>query len=325
MPGQSPGALNPWLQTCAEAMVALEHDLRAAEDYAKGQENTEIVELKPIQTAQTGLPGRPRKVINPIYLKRALSNRQMVSIAELARILGVCRSTIYRYMKLYNIDRRWSNITDGQLDVLLHAYRLHRPESGLQYFDDWNNHPISGPQGRNKSPMDMRLIGQTTEGFYLRDELEGVHEDLIQQYYGVEGMPTAHSTGGTGAGFNPEEDALGEDVEFDYDSTDEGQPASLKCKRVKPKTRAQCPFESAEAKLAFNQALDNVLEHGELPSDVGDGWIWDESAQLSIGRHHLAHSVRLPAAVWQDRAVVWAKALRFMVHLTERLDGMEID
>lgn len=173
--------------------------------------------------------------------------------------------------------------------------------------------------------QDMRLIGQTTEGFYLRDELEGVHEDLIQRYYGVEGMPTAHSTGGTGAGFNPGEDAPGDDVDFDYDSSDEGQTPSLRYKRVKPKTRAQCPFESAETKLAFNQALDNALEHGELPSDVSDGWIWDESAQLSIGRRRLAHSVQLPAAVWRDRAVVWAKALRVMVHLTERLDGMEID
>lgn len=58
----------------------------------------------------------------------------MVSIAELACILGVCQSTIYRYMKLYNINRKWSNITDGQLDVLLCAYRLHHPDSGLQYF-----------------------------------------------------------------------------------------------------------------------------------------------------------------------------------------------
>lgn len=37
MPGQSPGAMNPWLQTCAEAMVALERDLQSAEEYAKGQ------------------------------------------------------------------------------------------------------------------------------------------------------------------------------------------------------------------------------------------------------------------------------------------------
>lgn len=97
------------------------------------RENTEIIELNPVTLTHTGGRGRPRKIINPIYLRRALSNRQMVSIAELARILGVCRSTVYRYMKLYSIDRRWSNITDGQLDTLLRAYRLHRPESGLQY------------------------------------------------------------------------------------------------------------------------------------------------------------------------------------------------
>lgn len=174
----------------------------------------------------------------------------------------------------------------------------------------------------------MRLIGQTTEGFYLQDELEGVHEDLIQRYYGVEGMPTAHTKGRTGAGFNSGEDAPGDDVEISYDSDsseEEDQPPSLKCKRVKPKTRAQCPFESARDKTLFNQALDIALAQGELPPDVADGWIWDESAQLSIGKRQLAHMVQLPTAVWRDRAVVWAKALRVMVHLTERLGGMEID
>lgn len=172
----------------------------------------------------------------------------------------------------------------------------------------------------------MRLIGQTTEGFYLQDELEGVHEDLIQRYYGVEGIPTTHSeTGGTGAGFNPQEDALGEDVEFDYNSGEEDQPPSLKCKQAKPKTRAQGPFESVEEKTLFNEALNEALAQGELPSDVAGGWTWDEFAQLSIGQQRLAHMVKLPAALWQDRTVVWAKALRVMVHLTKRLQGMEVD
>lgn len=171
----------------------------------------------------------------------------------------------------------------------------------------------------------MRLIGQTTEGFYLQDELEGVHKDLIQRYYGVEGMPTAHTRGRTGAGFNASEDAPGDDVEISYDSSEEDQPPSLKYKWVKPKTRAQCPFESARDKALFNHALDIALAQGELPPDVADGWIWDESAQLSIGKRQLAHTVQLPAAVWRDRAVVWAKALRVMVHLTERFGGMEVD
>lgn len=37
MPGQIQGAMNPWLLTCAEAMVELEHELNAAEESAKGQ------------------------------------------------------------------------------------------------------------------------------------------------------------------------------------------------------------------------------------------------------------------------------------------------
>lgn len=37
MPGQIQGAMNPWLLTCAEVMVELEHELKAAEESAKGQ------------------------------------------------------------------------------------------------------------------------------------------------------------------------------------------------------------------------------------------------------------------------------------------------
>lgn len=37
MPGQTPGGMNPWLKTCAQAMVALENDLQSVEEHAKGQ------------------------------------------------------------------------------------------------------------------------------------------------------------------------------------------------------------------------------------------------------------------------------------------------
>lgn len=171
----------------------------------------------------------------------------------------------------------------------------------------------------------MRLIGQTTEGFYLQDELEGVHEDLIQRYYGVEGMPTAPVEGRTGAGFNSEEDALGDDSKFDYDSSEEDEPMSSRYKRVKPKTRAQCPFKSSTEKALFTQALDEALTNGGLPPDVALGWNWDPYAQLKIGRRRLAQTVQLPEAIWRDRAIVWAKALRVMVHLTNRLGTMDVD
>lgn len=57
----------------------------------------------------------------------------MISISELARVLQVHRSTVYRYMKAFGIDRKYSNITDGQLDAILRVYQQHRPTSGLQY------------------------------------------------------------------------------------------------------------------------------------------------------------------------------------------------
>lgn len=57
----------------------------------------------------------------------------MISVTELARILNVGRTTMYRYMKLYGISRKYSSITDGQLDAILRTYREHRPTSGFQY------------------------------------------------------------------------------------------------------------------------------------------------------------------------------------------------
>lgn len=172
----------------------------------------------------------------------------------------------------------------------------------------------------------MRLIGQTEEGFYLQDELQGVHEDLIQKYYGVYGVPGTESSQQHGAGFNPNEDALDEGIEAEYDSSDD-EESSIKCKRVKPRTRAQCPFTLPDEKQLFDTALAAALVDGDLPEDVSerDGWVWQENAQLSVGQRRLGYSVRLPAEVWKDRTILWAKALRVMVHLTERLNGMDLD
>ncbi|KAG8896974.1 hypothetical protein FRC00_004972 [Tulasnella sp. 408] len=127
------GGAEAWLQECADAMVALERDLEEAQDYAEGRENTSVIHVNPVTIVHSAGPGRPRKFIDEAYLREALASDRMISIAELARILGLSRSTIYRYMKIFRISRSYAGITDAQLDHILRLYRQHRPTSGLQY------------------------------------------------------------------------------------------------------------------------------------------------------------------------------------------------
>ena len=59
----------------------------------------------------------------------------------------------------------------------------------------------------------MWFLGQIEHGIYV-DECDGIHPDVINQYYGFEGKPVNHpsQTGQSGAGQPPDE---GEDEDFD--------------------------------------------------------------------------------------------------------------
>ncbi|KAI9572554.1 hypothetical protein HD554DRAFT_2066360 [Boletus coccyginus] len=78
---------------------------------------------------------------------------------------------------------------------LLHALFLDMINDNCQRFqDEWNCHPISGPNTNNKSPC-------MCHGIY-HDDCEGIHPDLIHEFYGMEGTPLQYSKGKSGAG-NP--------------------------------------------------------------------------------------------------------------------------
>jgi hypothetical protein len=86
-----------------------------------------------IKLIRTGLPGRPRKRADPKFLARSLSTQSLLSISHLARVMGISRSSVYRYMKTFKISHDYSSITSAQLDVMLRAYRYRQPGSGRSY------------------------------------------------------------------------------------------------------------------------------------------------------------------------------------------------
>ncbi|KAG1851933.1 hypothetical protein F4604DRAFT_1933868 [Suillus subluteus] len=58
------------------------------------------------------------------------------------------------------------------------------------FWEEWNCHPIWGPDTNDKSPKDLRFLGQTLFGVYC-DDCEGIHPDVIEEYYGVHGRPAS--------------------------------------------------------------------------------------------------------------------------------------
>ncbi|KAI9458800.1 hypothetical protein HD554DRAFT_2029476, partial [Boletus coccyginus] len=52
---------------------------------------------------------------------------------ELASALGVHRNTLRLYMKKHGIDRRYSSLSNSELDRLVIQFKTRCPESGVRY------------------------------------------------------------------------------------------------------------------------------------------------------------------------------------------------
>lgn len=154
----------------------------------------------------------------------------------------------------------------------------------------------------------------TIGGFYLEDDMEGVHESLIQRYYGAYGpkVKRRRCQRRTGAGHIHGEDS-GSESESDEPATKKPYHAAVKTPKV------DSPF-SEEQEHLFQVALERYLQDGALPPNVGEGWTWNPEAHIRVGRGTKVRNRRivnpvvtpLPEATWKVRAVVWAKALRVM-------------
>jgi hypothetical protein len=81
----------------------------------------------------TGQPGRPRKVIDAEFLQEVSTTYRHIKLTELAKVLGLHRNTLHRYLKEAGVSREFSTISNANLDELLRVYKQKRPGSGLRY------------------------------------------------------------------------------------------------------------------------------------------------------------------------------------------------
>ncbi|KAJ7469655.1 hypothetical protein FB451DRAFT_1038561 [Mycena latifolia] len=240
------------------------------------------------------------------------------------------RAFFTRLGRLHKLDRK----NPGHLWLLHKLFLTELNEDCQEFQDEWNLHPISGRLTSDQSPADMRFLGQTTEGLYRHDPLDGIHPDAINRYYGVAGPRLRRSGYQTGAG-------IASDEEDEAPSSDEDEPSAeeqlenqieadlaqnIRHQPVKV-ARHHSPFDDSDSEDNFLGLLENVLQQPDvLPEDYGileDEWEDDDYPEIEIirpGRSGKELVVVLPREDWFPRAARWTQALDL---LTRFLDEME--
>ncbi|KAJ6552955.1 hypothetical protein B0H19DRAFT_883934, partial [Mycena capillaripes] len=122
-----------WLEDSAHALGQLAVQLERSATIADGTEHAKILHVDRIRVERSGLKGRPRKVVEPVWLVDAVASHRKITLQALADGLGMHRNTLRNYLKMYNVYDRYSNISDDDLDILTRRFKRVKPSSGLRY------------------------------------------------------------------------------------------------------------------------------------------------------------------------------------------------
>ncbi|KAJ6502955.1 hypothetical protein C8R47DRAFT_969545, partial [Mycena vitilis] len=239
------------------------------------------------------------------------------------------RAFFTRLGRLHRLDRKNPS----------HLWLLHRlflpaiNDDCRDFQDEWNLHPISGRLTNDQSPADIRFLGQTTEGIYRHDPLDGIHPDAINRYYGVAGARLRRSRGDTGAGIASEDEADESGDASDTEATPEeamenrieGDLAqNIRHQPVKV-ARHRSPFDDADSETAFLDLLEEVLSNPDLPEDYGileDEWEEDDYPEIESIKPGISGKellIVLPRAEWFPKAAQWVQALDLLTRCLHEL------
>lgn len=92
-----------------------------------------LAQSLPIHTLRTARRGRPFLVIDPEWLKDATSSQRRIPQTKLAAALGIHRNTFRNKMRLNKLTRSFAPLSDDDLDTILRAFKVEKPNSGLRY------------------------------------------------------------------------------------------------------------------------------------------------------------------------------------------------
>jgi len=156
-------------------------------------------------------------------------------------------------------------------------------------------------------------------GIY-RDDCEGVHPDVINEYYGVHGHTRTRQRHQTGAGHPADE----EDSDSDSDDEDPNTMVQAINNQQRHQIRheaigvpsQQNPFVDDATQRQFSATLDEVIAEDITPNNCRltlDEWDGDEYPAfetITFGRRGSKElHVSLAEPIWFNRAKLWCQAL----------------
>ncbi|KAF7318562.1 Integrase catalytic domain-containing protein [Mycena chlorophos] len=122
-----------WLYTAANALGGLVYDLEKAMVIAKKRERSNLHFFIPVQNQPSGQRGRPRKIIDRDWLADAVSSHRNISLKTISKHLKIDPKTLRASLRSHGLDRRFSELTDEDLDTLTREFKQDKPSSGLRY------------------------------------------------------------------------------------------------------------------------------------------------------------------------------------------------
>ncbi|KAF5390468.1 hypothetical protein D9757_005167 [Collybiopsis confluens] len=204
-----------------------------------------------------------------------------------------------------------------------------------QFQNEWNVHPISGKEGKDKSPHDKRWLGMVKHGVYT-DDCDGLDVESIEELYGTTEDVPARPSNHTGAGYLNDEDVPeysdgNSDTDSDESDLDLGEinkqieatsSNQFLPKAIKP-PRHSSPFNDEELHL-FEETLEAAVHANITPVGYGihpDEWedsIYPTIEMIRTGRKGGREiSVQLPDHIWRPRGQLWTLGLSIMDRILE--------
>jgi hypothetical protein len=162
-------------------------------------------------------------------------------------------------------------------------------------------------------------MSDLTRGKYS-DNFDNIHPDILERYLGVHGPPSQCQHSGAEAS----------DDDEDYSHLDDriaaDQEHHIRHDPIEVPLHSN-PFKSPDAEALFDNACQDVVAAGIVPSSFGiqesewDREIYPEHEDIKSGRGGKHLNICLPFVIWQPRAVVWAQALELMMKICMAENG----
>jgi hypothetical protein len=127
--------------------------------------------VDPVEVRRSRGRGRPRKTINQSWLEDAVSGHRKISLTKISEAIGVHRNSLAKYLKLYGVWQRFSEISDHDLDIMIRMFKAIKPNSGLRYVIGFlKSHGLRVQ--RNRIRRSMRRVNRLGTALRRRKQID---------------------------------------------------------------------------------------------------------------------------------------------------------